>query len=87
LQLRARPSAGQVSQATSRPALRTGQWTLIRAENWVLYFPNNHYQGHSPASVRDFRTRLAALDPESGASAPPQPNIAESPTLFDLGDE
>ncbi|MCU0507337.1 MAG: DUF72 domain-containing protein [Anaerolineae bacterium] len=51
------------------------------------YF-NNHYQGHSPASVRDFKRRLAGLDgnktngqEEAGADS------SSTPTLFDLDDE
>jgi uncharacterized protein YecE (DUF72 family) len=58
----------------------------VRSGLNVYGYFNNHYQGHSPASVRDFQARLAALDPELSATAPPPPNIAESPTLFDLGD-
>ncbi len=48
------------------------------------YF-NNHYQGHSPASVRAFQLRLAELD--SGVAEPPtEPPTPPpgAPTLFDL---
>ena len=48
---------------------------------------DNDYQGHSPASVRAFQARLAALDPDFEAAAPPPPSQAEGPTLFDLSDE
>jgi uncharacterized protein YecE (DUF72 family) len=50
------------------------------------YF-NNHYQGHSPASVRAFQMRLADTDlrgsdgGEETASLPPS-----NPSLFDLDD-
>jgi uncharacterized protein YecE (DUF72 family) len=48
------------------------------------YF-NNHYQGHSPASVRDFKARLAALDPDAApTSSDPPASPSDSPTLFDL---
>jgi uncharacterized protein YecE (DUF72 family) len=50
------------------------------------YF-NNHYQGHSPASVRAFQLRLTALDPRAselhaGDVKPPP----DRPGLFDLED-
>lgn len=50
------------------------------------YF-NNHYQGHSPASVRAFQLRLTALDPD--ASEPDTDDVKPPPGrpgLFDLED-
>lgn len=50
------------------------------------YF-NNHYQGHSPASVRAFRARLTGRqNPDAEAPQPPADARPDTPTLFDLAD-
>ncbi len=52
------------------------------------YF-NNHYQGHSPASVRGLQNRLAALagESEDAAQPAPSPTVPDNPTLFDLNEQ
>jgi uncharacterized protein YecE (DUF72 family) len=61
--------------------------TYLKMGVEVYGYFNNHYQGHSPASVRDFQARLAKLDPEFDGAAAGPASQAESPTLFDLADE
>jgi uncharacterized protein YecE (DUF72 family) len=64
------------------------QVNTYRQMGAIIYgYFNNHYQGHSPASVRAFQMRLAALDgdeadrqDEAGADS------SSAPTLFDLDD-
>ncbi len=58
---------------------------FLRNNVTVYGYFNNHYQGHSPASVRALQMRLQLLDPEAAedqpASAPP---LSDEPSLFDL---
>jgi len=57
----------------------------LRSNVTVYGYFNNHYQGHSPASVRALQMRLQLLDPATAqdepASAPP---FSDTLTLFDL---
>jgi uncharacterized protein YecE (DUF72 family) len=61
--------------------------TYLQMNLEVYGYFNNHYQGHSPASVRAMKARLATLNGDASAVAPgasePGP---ENPTLFDLDD-
>lgn len=47
------------------------------------YF-NNHYQGHSPASVRAFKARLDGLEDGDSATQTNAGDPPDNPTLFDL---
>ncbi len=59
---------------------------FLRNNVTVYGYFNNHYQGHSPASVRALQMRLQLLDPAAAedetGNAPP---ISDEPSLFDLG--
>ncbi len=49
------------------------------------YF-NNHYQGHSPASVGAMQLRLAALSGDEVPGTEPPASSTDNPSLFDLQD-
>jgi uncharacterized protein YecE (DUF72 family) len=65
------------------------QVNTYRQMGAVVYgYFNNHYQGHSPASVRAFQLRLAALDGDEPAAQQGAEDAPAPPrSLFDLADE